>query len=101
VAATKVNYQEVFTDTFGPATESGGFDISKAGFVGGGGVSYQLPMEHWSVKGEYLYTDFGRTTIASNNLLAFEPPVSVPQNVFTHSMALHAHIIRAGINYRW
>src|SRR5437870_13556070 len=63
VAVTKLNYQEVFTDTFATARETGGSNKSKTGWVGGAGIEYQLTNnKHWSVKGEYLYADFGRTT---------------------------------------
>jgi len=102
LAVTKLNYQEVFTDTFATAHENGGSNKSKSGWTGGGGVEYQLPSnKHWSVKGEYLYADFGRVTNTSTNLTATTPPGSFPANVFTHSAKLHAHILRGGINYRW
>jgi outer membrane immunogenic protein len=102
VAVTKLNYQEVFTDTFATAHENGGVNQTKTGWTAGAGVEYQLPSnKHWSVKGEYLYADFGRVTTTSTNLTAFTPPIAFPTNVFTHSDKLHAHILRGGINYRW
>ncbi len=102
LAMTNVNYQEVFTDTFAAARETGGVNQHKTGWTGGLGVEYQLPTnKHWSVKGEYLYLDFGRTTTTSTNLTAFTPVQSFPSNVFTHSLGLRGHIIRGGINYRW
>jgi outer membrane immunogenic protein len=101
VAVTKVNYQEVFTDTFANANESGAVDKTRTGWAGGFGAAYQLPKGHWSVKGEYLYTDFGRTTMTSNNLIAYTPPLAFPSSAFTHSMALHGHVIRVGFDYRW
>jgi outer membrane immunogenic protein len=101
VAVTKVNYQEVFTDTYATAAEGGFVNKRKTGWVGGFGIAVPLPIEHWSAKGEYLYTDFGRTAFTTSNLTAFTPPIPYPANVFTHSLALHAHIIRAGVNYRW
>ena len=53
------------------------------------------------VKGEYLYTDFGRTTTTSRNLIAYTLPLAFPSNVFTHSLALHGHTLRVGLDYRW
>jgi outer membrane immunogenic protein len=102
LAVTKFNYQAVFTDTFATAHENGGVDKSKSGWTGGAGIEYQLPSnKRWSVKGEYLYADFGRVTTISTNLTAFTPTQSFPTNVFTHSAALHTHIFRGGFNYRW
>jgi outer membrane immunogenic protein len=102
LAMTNVNYQEVFTDTFAAARENGGVNQHKTGWAGGFGVEYQLPSKkHWSVKGEYLYTDFGRTTTTSNNLTGTPVGVFGTGNVFTHSLGLHANIIRGGVNYRW
>jgi outer membrane immunogenic protein len=102
VAVTKLNYQAVFTDTFATAHENGGTNKSKTGWTAGAGVEYQLPSnKHWSVKGEYLYADFGRVTTTSTNLTALTGPGAFPSNVFTHSDKLHAHILRGGINYRW
>jgi outer membrane immunogenic protein len=73
---------------------------AKYGWVGGFGVAFKGP-EHFSIKGEYLYNDFGRLTMTSSNLTAFTPPTAFPGNEFTHSMALHAHVVRAGVDYRW
>jgi outer membrane immunogenic protein len=102
LAVTDLNYQAVFTDTFATARENGGVKKNKTGWTGGAGVEYQLAnKKHWSVKGEYLYANFGRVTTTSTNLTAFTPPIAFPQNPFTHSAALHAHIIRGGVNYRW
>jgi outer membrane immunogenic protein len=101
LAATKVDYQVQFTDTFAGANESGSVNKAKYGWVGGLGVAFKGPIEHLSMKGEYLYADFGRLTMTSSNLTAFTPPIAFPSNVFTHSMALHAHVIRAGVDYHW
>jgi outer membrane immunogenic protein len=101
VAVTDVNYQAVFNDTFASAHENGGVNQNKGGLVGGGGIEYQLPSnKHWSVKGEYLYANFLRGTATSTNLTA-PAATAWPQNVFTHSLELHTHIVRGGINYRW
>jgi len=100
-ALTRLNYQEAFSDNFGPASGSAEFSKTRAGWIAGGGMAFQLRQEHWSVKAEYLYSDPGRTTADSNNLTAFVPPLSFPDNIFTHSVALHSHILRGGIDYRW
>jgi len=101
LAVTRLNYQESFSDNFETATGSAEFNKTKAGWIAGIGASVRLNPERWYVKGEYLYTAFGRTTITSNNLTAFSPPTSFPANVFDHSVALHSHILRGGVDYRW
>jgi len=101
LAVTKVDYEAQFTDTYAGASEGAFVDKTKYGWVGGFGVAFQGPTEHFSIKGEYLYNDFGRLTMTSSNLTTFTPPTAYPANEFTHSMALHAHVIRAGIDYRW
>jgi len=101
LAVTKVDYQAQFTDTFAGASEGAFVNKTKYGWVGGVGAAFKGPIEHFSIKGEYLYNDFGRLTMTASNLTAFTPPTAFPGNEFTHSMALHAHVIRAGIDYRW
>ena len=101
LAVTKVDYQAQYSDTFAGASEGAFVNKAKYGWVGGFGIAFQGPTEHFSIKGEYLYNDFGRLTMTSSNLTAFTPPEAFPGNEFTHSMALHAHVIRAGIDYRW
>jgi outer membrane immunogenic protein len=100
LALTKLDYQAQFTDTFATANETGGADKSKTGWAGGGGIEYKMG-GRLSVKGEYLYADFGRVTATSTNLTAFTPTQTFPTNVFTHTAAMHAHIFRGGVNYRW
>ena len=101
LAVTKVDYQAQFTDTFASASEGASVNKAKYGWVGGFGIAFKGADKHFSIKGEYLYTDFGRLTMTASNLTAFTPPTSYPENEFTHSMALHAHVIRAGVDYYW
>lgn len=100
LALTHINYQALFTDTFATANESALIDETKAGWVAGGGLEYQVK-EHWSVKGEYLYANFSEALATSNNLTAFSPPIAFPTNTFTHRADLTAHIVRFGFNYRF
>jgi outer membrane immunogenic protein len=66
----------------------------------GAGAEFAVT-HHLSFKGEYLYAGFGTSTVTSNNLTAFTPPIAFPTNIFTHTVALHAKIARAGINFRF
>lgn len=100
LAMTDVNYTALFTDTFATAHESGGKDNNQVGWTGGGGVEVKVGA-HWSVKGEYLYADFGSLSNTSTNLTAFTPPIAFPTNVFTHTADLRAHNYRFGFNFHF
>jgi outer membrane immunogenic protein len=103
LAVTNIHDRVLFTDTFANALEGGGGNENKAGWVAGAGIEYQVK-SHWSVKGEYLYAEFGKVSATSTNLIATASggaATSFPTNVFTHSADLHANIIRAGLNYRF
>lgn len=81
-----------------PATESGTFSKTKAGWTAGAGIEHAVA-NGWSVKAEYLYVDFGRESTTSNNLgNAFG---TMPQQTFRHEADLHTHVLRAGLNYRF
>ncbi len=100
VAVTDVEYGSVFSDNFANALETNFFGKTKVGWTGGGGVEVKLA-KRWSVKGEYLFADFGRTSSTSTNLTAFTPSQSFPENVFTHSAYLKNHNLRFGINFHF
>ena len=100
LAVTNLNYQAVFTDTQGPATENGGVKSSKSGWTAGGGLEYRL-RKRWSLQGEYLYADFGKVSILSTNLMAYDPAIAFPSNPYTHSATLRANIARFGVNFRF
>lgn len=100
LAATKLNYQALFTDTFATAQENGGVDHTRKGWVGGAGAEYRVG-PRWSVKGEFLQTDFGQAQTTSTNLTAFSLPIAFPTNTFTHNASLTAHLFRGGLNYHF
>ncbi|MEQ1922712.1 MAG: outer membrane beta-barrel protein [Pyrinomonadaceae bacterium] len=112
LAVTDVNYAATFTDTYGNATESAAFKKNKAGWTLGGGAEVKVA-SRWSIKGEYLYTDFGSISVTSNNLNAASiasiantpnipgPSVAYTQNVFTHSSDLRTNNVRFGVNFHF
>jgi outer membrane immunogenic protein len=100
MALTTVKYSEVFTDTFATAHESASLQDTRIGWTIGGGGEIKIA-RHWSVKGEYLYADFGSSSVSSTNLTAFTPPIAFPTNTFNHTIQLRAHIARAGLNFRF
>jgi len=110
-AFTDLHGSFAFNDTYGNAAghpnanESSFFSDTKAGYTIGGGVEAGL-WGNWSVKGEYLYANFGTVSTSSNNLTAFtpallSPQISFPSNVFTHRFDLKANIARVALNYRF
>jgi outer membrane immunogenic protein len=96
---TTINYSSTFSDTYStpPAAESGAINKSVLGLSYGGGVEARLDA-HWSVKGEYIYNQFGTQTVTSTNLAALG--TTYPTQVFTHSINLNTNVLRFGINYR-
>jgi outer membrane immunogenic protein len=98
LAMTNLKYGSVFTDTFATASETGGFDKTRVGWTAGAGMEYAVA-KHWSVKGEYLFADFGRASSTSTNL--FTSGSAYPNQVFTNSTDLKTHNLRFGINYRF
>jgi len=99
-AFTNVKYTALFTDTFATAHENASLDETRPGWIVGGGGEYRFT-HHLSLKGEYLYADFGEASVPSANLTAFTPPIAFPSNVFTHTANPKANIVRAGINFRF
>lgn len=99
-AITSVKYTALFTDTFATAHESASLQETRPGWVVGGGVEARI-WQHWSIKGEYLYANFGTASVPSTNLTAFTPPISFPSNIFTHTLNFNAHIVRGGINFHF
>jgi outer membrane immunogenic protein len=82
----------------GPTLESAAVSNTKAGFAAGGGVEAGLG-NHWSVKAEYLFVDFG--TVSTTALISPQVNGLSNNNPFTHSIDLKANIGRVGLNYRF
>jgi outer membrane immunogenic protein len=71
---------------------------TKTGWTVGGGLEYAVS-DHWTLKGEYLYTDFGSVNLTGTA----GPPTSFGfgGQPFTHTFDLHVSTVRAGINYKF
>lgn len=100
LAMTNITYQTFFSDTFATAKENATVKSTQTGWAAGAGAEFKVG-PRWSVKGEYLYGDFGSVRTTSTNLTAFTPPIAFPTNVFTHTADLTANIYRFGLNYRF
>lgn len=99
-AHTKINYSEVFTDTFASAYEASSQSHSKGGFVWGAGVEAQWA-KHWSIKGEWLHSHFSTMSGPGNVMTAFTPAIAFPNNAWSHSANLSVDMARIGLNYRF
>jgi outer membrane immunogenic protein len=95
IAVTDVHLAVAYKDTQGVAMDAGNRDI-KAGIVVGGGVEWALS-RNWSVKGEYLFVDFGAITAFGS----IGNPATGPANPFAVSSDLSTHIARVGLNYKF
>lgn len=103
VAVTNISYKGSYTDNaeFRGGRENAEFSKNKVGGTLGAGAEIKVN-NRWSVKGEYLFTQFGRiSTVGSLTVPGFpqgDPKGSQPM---THSTDLKSHSIRFGINYRF
>jgi outer membrane immunogenic protein len=68
----------------------------RAGLTAGAGVEWALD-RNWSVKGEYLYVDFGRITASGT---VFHPG-TFGANPYVMEADMKAHLARLGLNYRF
>lgn len=100
LSVTNLKYKEHFTDTFATANDSDSTSTFRAGWNLGAGVEYAIK-SNWSVKAEYMYTDFGSISDTSTNLTAFTPAIAFPSNVFSHSTSLTSNVIRVGVNFKF
>jgi outer membrane immunogenic protein len=91
-AFTTLNGTFSFVDDFG-ASEAASISATELGYTAGAGIEYGF-WTHWSVKAEYLFVHFDRTS--TTGVLNFSP-----LNPFTHSIELRANIGRIGVNYRF
>ena len=95
LALTSQSATFMFADGVAPSggLEAGTFATTKVGGVVGGGVEMAL-WDRWSVKGEYLYADFGQTTVSGTI-------GKMPTQILSHSVDLKENIARLGVNYHF
>ena len=95
LAITKMKAQWAYWDSRGLG-ESDSASKVKPAWILGGGIEVGL-WKNWSIKGEYLFTDFGKVS-GSGIFPGFGIIQPTP---FYHNMDLETHIVRAGLNYRF
>jgi outer membrane immunogenic protein len=103
LALTDLKVTSSFKDNLAPGAFVPGASMSasdtevKAGWTIGGGVEWALG-GNWTVRGEYLYLDFGSASASGVITNASFPGGTNPIAV---SEDLTSHIARAGVNYRF
>jgi outer membrane immunogenic protein len=93
LAIADVDARQSFHDTFGAAM-SNDHGNTRTGWTLGAGVERAIA-PGWSIRGEYLYADFGSTE--SSRLLTDGPDTAV----FRNSASLNTNIFRAAVNFKF
>jgi outer membrane immunogenic protein len=100
LAVTDLKVTGGFGDTSPPvgAFENASVTKDKVGFAVGAGAEWKFD-RRWSLKGEYLFVDFGKVT-APGFIVQTRIGVAYSQAIST-TADLSAHIARVGVNYHF
>jgi outer membrane immunogenic protein len=96
LAYTSGHYIFTYTDGLFPAAGTS-TTADKVGYVVGGGVEYALT-NNVSIKGEFLYTQYGKVSTSGLIVNQFNPSFT---NTFATSARVQEYTARVGINYRF
>jgi outer membrane immunogenic protein len=101
LAMTDLKYNAVYADQFG-SISAGAVSGTRTGWTIGAGLEYAL-LRNWSVKLEYLHTDFG--TVSTNGVPNATFNVTCVAgtgcaNPFVDKADLKTNIVRLGLNYK-
>jgi outer membrane immunogenic protein len=83
-----------------PGCNTAGGSNTRAGWVAGGGVEWAVS-GNWSLKGEYLFADLGKTTTNSLYTATAGGGNPFPQATIVHNHHLTESLLRAGLNYKF
>lgn len=95
LALTDMNFGASYNDSAAQA-EAAGFTKTKLGWTAGAGIEHLLT-PNWSAKVEYLYSDFGKQSVAG-------PVVAGPATatgIIGHDIDLKTNTVRGGLNYHF
>ncbi len=87
-----VYYRTNFGGPALPINASVSKNATLSGWVAGGGVEYAVS-NNWTVRGEYLYYDFGSETVLN--------PTIIPGFTYTTNFDNKIHVVRGGVNYKF
>jgi len=85
-----VNYRTNFAGI--PVNNPVSTNVTLSGWVAGGGIEYAVA-NNWTVRGEYLYYDFGNETVIN--------PTVAPGFNYLTTFDNKIHVVRAGVNYKF
>jgi outer membrane immunogenic protein len=91
--------RNLLVSSFGDTAVSN-FNSTRSGFVIGGGYEWQVA-QHWSVRGEYLFYDFGSTNTDSLTLPDCNVTTPGQCNVAITTGKNNVSVARIGINYKF
>lgn len=96
LALARLGYIEQATDTAGDIENT---DVRrvKAGYALGVGIEYALP-GRWSVRGEYLYANFGRISADTTASITYVAPTPL---VYSHRVDFSYSTARVALSYRF
>jgi outer membrane immunogenic protein len=101
LAMTDLKYNATYSDQFG-SISAGAISGPRTGWTIGAGLEYAL-LRNWSVKLEYLYTDFGTGSTSGVPNATFNATCVAGTgcaNPFTDKADLKTNIVRLGLNYK-
>lgn len=92
LAVTEIEYTVSVPSTVGVvnALNAGSVSETRAGWALGGGIEYDLD-GHWSMKAEYIYSDFGEIDVTTTSA----------RGDLRHDAEVTTDLIRVGVNYRY
>jgi outer membrane immunogenic protein len=99
-AETQFHYSSLFTTVVEEASESASSSVLKTGWIIGGGGEFALN-RRWSVRAEYLYSDFGSISNAGTVTYIGVIDQYDPSALMTHTATLTSNISRLAVNYRF
>lgn len=90
---TRTSATNVFTPAVG-GVFTGGVNDTRVGYAVGAGIEWAFA-PNWTIKGEYLHIDLGRSNVTITD------PVGFPVDSATYRFRHEFDAARVGINYKW
>ncbi|MDB5616624.1 outer membrane protein [Tardiphaga sp.] len=95
LALTELKSSNGFSDSTGQ-TETAGLSKITAGWTVGAGIEHAFT-KNWSAKVEYLYSDFGKQSVAGPVLAG----PTATTGMIAHDIDLKTNTVRGGLNYHF
>jgi outer membrane immunogenic protein len=95
LALTDLNFASTYADTRGESAASG-FSKTRVGWVAGAGIEHAFT-KNWTAKIEYLYSDFGKQSVAAPVIAGGGPT----NGLISQDVDLKTNTLRGGLNYHF